>query len=147
MQWVVAFAAGFLATLVFHQGLIGLLYMADVTSLTPFSLESVPPLGVPDVVSLAFWGGVWGLPVWWLIRRWRSWTYWLGGIVTGAVGPTAVALLVVFPLKGEEVTLDMVPKGLLVNAAWGLGLVLMMALWARLGAPSGARSSGSADGS
>lgn len=132
MQWLMAFVAGFFSTLIFHQGLIAVLYIAGVAPSAPFAMEPVPPLDVPAVASLAFWGGVWGLPVWWLIRQWRRWTYWLGGIVAGAVGPTAVALLVVFPLKGREVTLEMVPAGLLVNAAWGLGLVLMMALWVRL---------------
>lgn len=140
MQWVMAFLAGFLATLIFHQGLIGLLYMADVAPNAPFSMDPVAPLAIPAVISLAFWGGVWGLPVWWLVRRWRRWAYWLGGVGIGAVGPTVVALLVVFPLKGREVTAEMVPAGLLVNAAWGLGLVLMMYLWSRVVSTSGGRS-------
>lgn len=131
MQWILAFASGFVSTLVFHQGLIGLLYWAGVAPSAPFAMDSVPPLGVPAVLSLAFWGGVWGWPVWWLMRRFRGMGYWLSGIGAGAVGPTAVALLVVFPLKGREVGLDMVPAGLLVNAAWGLGLALMMYPWLR----------------
>lgn len=133
MQWILAFASGFVSTLVFHQGLIGLLYWAGVAPSAPFAMDPVPPLGVPAVLSLAFWGGVWGLPVWWLMRRFRGIGYWFSGIGVGAVGPTAVALLVVFPLKGREVGLDMIPAGLLVNAAWGLGLVLMMYPWARFG--------------
>ncbi len=138
MQWIVAFVAGFVSTWVFHQGLIGTLYLAGVVSLPPFSWESVPPLGVPAVVSLAFWGGVWAFPVWWLVRRFQGVGYWLWGVVSGAVGPTVVALVVVFPLKGREVTLEMVPAGLLVNAAWGAGLMLMMYPWSRfsVNAPS-----------
>ena len=141
MQWVLAFAGGFLSTLVFHQGLIGLLYWADLAPSAPFAMDPVPPLGVPAVVSLAFWGGVWGCPVWWFVQRFRGFGYWLGGIGLGAVGPTAVALLVVFPLKGREVGLEMVPAGLMVNAAWGLGLVLMMYPWSRLRS-KGAKSTG-----
>lgn len=133
MLWVLAFVNGFLSTLIFHQGLIGLLYWAGLAPSAPFAMDPVPPLGVPAVLSLAFWGGVWGWPVWWLVRRFRGLGYWLSGIGLGAVGPTAVALLVVFPLKGREIGLEMVPAGLMVNAAWGLGLVLMMYPWARLG--------------
>ena len=131
MQWILAFLFGFLSTLLFHQGLIGLLYWADLVSSAPFNTNPVPPLGVPAVVSLAFWGGVWGLPVWAFVRRLGRPGYWLGGIALGAAGPTAVALLVVFPLKGREVGLEMVPAGLMVNAAWGLGLLLMMYPWVR----------------
>jgi hypothetical protein len=131
MQWVVAFVSGFVSTLVFHQGLIGVLYWAGVAPSAPFAVDPVPPLGVPVFVSLAFWGGVWGLPIWWLVRRTQGAVYWLAGVASGAAGPTAVALLVVFPLKGREVTLEMVPAGLLVNAAWGLGLMVLMYPWAR----------------
>lgn len=132
MQWILAFVSGFVSTLIFHQGLIGILYWAGLAPSAPFAMDPVPPLGVPAVLSLAFWGGVWGWPVWWIVRRFHGVGYWLGGIGAGAVGPTAVALLVVFPLKGREVGLEMVPAGLMVNAAWGLGLVLMMYPWARL---------------
>lgn len=131
MQWVLAFVSGFLSTLVFHQGLIALLYWAGLAPSAPFAMDAVPPLGVPAVLSLAFWGGIWAGPIWWLVRRFQGMGYWLWGVVSGAIGPTAVALLVVFPLKEREVTLEMVPAGLLVNAAWGVGLMLMMYPWSR----------------
>jgi len=42
------------------------------------------------------------------------------------MGPTAVAMLVVFPLKGFDVNTTIVIGGLIVNAAWGIGVVLWM---------------------
>ena len=77
MQWVKAFVAGFLSTLIFHQGLLALLYAAGVVPAPPYNLAASEPLGVPAVVSLAFWGGIWGLPLWWLIRYKPARLFWL----------------------------------------------------------------------
>src|SRR5690554_7790613 len=72
MVWVKAFIAGFLATVVFHQGAVALLWLAGLIGGAPWNMTAVPPFAIPKVISLAFWGGVWGLPVWWLIRRWNG---------------------------------------------------------------------------
>jgi len=124
--WFKAFLAGFLATLVFHQAVIALFWLAGAIPAAPWDMTSAPPIGVPKVISLAFWGGVWGLPVWWLVRRWRGARQWLAALVAGAVGPTAVAMLLVFPLKGLDVTATTVIGGLIVNGAWGIGVVSFM---------------------
>ena len=128
MQWVKAFAAGFIATLVFHQSVISLFWLLGLIPGAPYNLAPTEPFGVPAVISLAFWGGAWGLPLWWLIRRWSGSLYWAGATVAGAVGPTAVAILLVFPLKGLAVSFTTVVGGLIVNAAWGFGSALVM--WA-----------------
>ena len=134
MNWVKAFIAGFLATLVCHQGLLGLLYLAGAAPMAPFNLTPVPPLQVPQVLSLAFWGGVWGLPAWLLIAGRKGWLYWVAGILFGAVFPTAVAMLVVFPMKGLAVTPTVVAGGLLLNGAWGAGVCGAMRLMVARGA-------------
>ncbi|MFN3712961.1 MAG: hypothetical protein ACK4SX_04810 [Alcanivoracaceae bacterium] len=126
MVWIKAFLAGFVATLVFHQGVIGLFWFAGAIPAPPWNLAPVPPLGIPQVISLAFWGGVWGVPVWWLIRRWSGAVHWLSALLVGAVGPTTVAMLLVFPLKGLDVSSTTVIGGLIVNGAWGLGLAVAM---------------------
>jgi len=55
------------------------------------------------------------------------------GIVLGAVGPSLVALLVVFPLKGQPVAGGGKPAiiagALLLNGMWGLGVALLMRLF------------------
>lgn len=131
MQWLKAFFAGVFATLVFHQGVLALLHFGAGMGPAPFDTELVGPLSIPAVLSLAFWGGVWGIPIWALMRLGpRAW-YWGTAIVAGAIGPSAVALLVVLPLKGIPVTGQVVFGALLLNAAWGLGLGVDMKLRTR----------------
>ena len=125
-QWLQAFTGGFVATLLFHSGGLALFWLGGLIPAFPWNMTPVPPLGVPQVISLAFWGGVWGLPVWWVIRRWQGMKFWLSGVVIGAIGPTLVAMLLVFPMKGLDVNATKVVGGLIVNAAWGLGLAVWM---------------------
>lgn len=128
MIWLKAFASGFLATLVFHQGLLGLFYLGGVVPMAPFSLTPVAPLGVPAVVSLAFFGGLWGMVLWLLLGRRSGAMFWLGHVLVGAIGPTAVAMLVVFPLKELDVSAQTWVGGLILNGVWGLGVAVFMAL-------------------
>lgn len=131
-MWILpAFAAGFVATLVFHQPALGLLHEAGLSERAPYATEPTAPFGVPAVVSLAFWGGVWGVPLWMLIRkRAGRASYWLTALLFGAVAPTLVAGLVVAPLEGQPVAgggeLAPLLVGLTINAAWGIGTALLL---------------------
>jgi hypothetical protein len=130
MNWLKAFAAGFLGTLVFHHGLLGVLYAAGVSPRAPFPMAATEPLGIPQVVSLAFWGGVWAMALWPLLRRRTGGAGLAAWSIAGALGPSAVALFVVFPLKGLGMAGGWDPKiivgALLLNAAWGLGTALFL---------------------
>lgn len=129
MQYAKAFAAGFFATLVFHQGVLLLLHLSDPSSVpAPFDMTATAPMDIPAVFSLAFWGGVWGIPIWWLIRNAAGWEYWVRAAVLGAIGPSAVAMLIVFPMKDEDVTAKIVVGALILNAAWGIGVAIIMRL-------------------
>lgn len=128
MSWIKAFISGFLATLVFHQGLLGLFYLADVVPVTPFNLSPVPPFGAPAILSLAFFGGLWGIVLWALLGRLGKLAFWSLMVILGAIGPTAVAMLVVFPLKEMEVTSQTWIFGLILNGAWGLGVAIFLTL-------------------
>ena len=55
------FVAGFLATLIFHQLTLWVLWSMGVAPFAPFSMAATKPIGVPAMFSLAFWGGVWGI--------------------------------------------------------------------------------------
>jgi hypothetical protein len=77
MVWIKAFVAGFLATLIFHQGLFAVFYLAGAAPAAPFNLTPVPPLGVPSVISLAFFGGLWGVAIWAIAGRLKGALYWL----------------------------------------------------------------------
>lgn len=128
MIWFKAFVSGFLATLVFHQGMLGLFNLAGLVPVSPFNLTPVGPLGVPAVISLAFFGGLWGMLAWLLIRNLAGASFWISSIVFGAIAPTLVAMLVVFPLKGLDVSLQTWIGGLIFNGAWGLGVAVFMRL-------------------
>jgi hypothetical protein len=120
---VTVFAAGFLATLLFHQGVFALLYGVGIVPMPPFNLEPTEPLGVPSVLSLAFWGGLWALPVWAAVQRRPADRQLWPTVGLGAVGPSLVAYFVVFPIKGIELPfLLFLPIALLLNGAWGFGV-------------------------
>ena len=126
MKYVLPFAAGFVATLLFHQGLIALLHAFGVVPFGAWSMAATWPLGVPKVISLAFWAGLWGVVLAIPLRRRRGVQWWVGWALLGAIGPTAAALLVVFPLKGWTVTGGAIVLGALLNGFWGLGTALLL---------------------
>ena len=133
MQYLKSFFAGFVSTLAFHQGVLALLYAVGASPRAPYAMAPVGPLHVPQVISLAFWGGLWGIVLWLVVRNARSAAYWLLAIAFGAIGPSAVALFIVFPLKGQPFAGGWQPAiligALLLNGAWGLGVALLMRLF------------------
>lgn len=137
MNYLRAFAAGFVSTLVFHQGLIWLFHLLGMFPRMPWSMVPTEPFGVPSVISLSFWAGVWGIALWPLLRSATGAAYWVRAIVLGALGPTLVAFLVVVPLKGGALGAGWDPKlwigGFLVNGVWGFGYALLLRWLRRLG--------------
>jgi hypothetical protein len=131
---LLAFVAGFIATFVFHQGGLALLNQLGLTDRAPYSMASTRPFGVPQVVSLAFWGGVWGiLLAMFLGTRKKGW--FLRAFIFGALLPTAVALFVAMPLKGQPVAGGFDPQlivgGVILNGLWALGAALIYRLLGR----------------
>lgn len=117
------FAAGFLAVLLFHQPVIGILRTAGLGGNATYSLAPVPPLGVPRVISLAFWGGVWGM-VFALLRPYlpgRRAGFLLAGLVFGALAPTAFGWFVL----GSGVP-AIWWRGPVINGSWGLGTAILL---------------------
>jgi hypothetical protein len=135
-QVLTAFFAGALSVLVFHQGVWAVFAAAGKTPAPAWDFRRVPPLGIPQVVSSAFWGGVWGIALA-AILPWavRSLGYWTATIGLGALLTTVVALLVVFPMKGRPFAAGWNPAvwifALLVNGAWGFGFGLLWPLLMR----------------
>jgi len=133
MRQVKSFVAGFLSTLVFHQGLLALLFAGGLTTRRPWVMAPTRPMGVPAVLSLAFFGGLWGILLWEMVRGRLGAARWVTALVAGAVAPTLVALFVVLPLKGLGVAggwkPDILVGALLLNGAWGLGVVALMGLF------------------
>lgn len=130
------FIAGFVATLVFHQPVLALLASTGFVKAGTYAMQAVPPFGVPQVVSLAFWGGVWGMLFALIHHRFpRGAAYWLTAFLFGAILPTLVAWFVVATLKGQPTMaggdLHRMLTGLLINGAWGVGTGMFLRLFAR----------------
>jgi len=134
MKWLRWFIAGALAVPLCHHVMLALLYAGGLTTYRPYSLDPTKPFGVPQLISLAFWGGVWGLILGLVVLRARTpRMFWTIAIVFGAIAPTLVAGLVVAPLKGQQVhpNATLLIVGLLVNGAWGAGTAALYKLMER----------------
>lgn len=136
LRWiVVGFLAGALAVLVCHQTVALLLHSLGITPRTPYSMQATSPLGVPQLWSLAFWGGLWGVALAAALRRLDGAELVIVATIFGAILPTLVAWTVVASLKGQPLFAGVVPKamavGLLVNGAWGLGTGIGLAVFGR----------------
>ena len=132
MLLVLAFVAGFLAVLIFHQGVWWLLKSRGImpANIPPAWTmgPSMPPLGVPRLISNSFWGGVWAIALALALRGADGAGFWLPWTGLGAVALTLVALFVVPLLKGDAVSasLQRFAVGCLLNGAWGFGTALLL---------------------
>ena len=135
-RWlVVGFISGAVAVLFFHQGVLAILHSLGAAPRAPFSMQASAPFGIPQVWSLAFWGGVWGVVLAISLRRWDGPALVAGATLFGALAPTLVAWFVVAPLKQQPMAagfvLSAMAIGVLVNAAWGLGTGIGLNLFGR----------------
>jgi hypothetical protein len=133
MKWLKWFIAGTLAVPLGHQLALWALNAIHFIDRAPFAMAATKPFGVPSVISLSFWGGVWGILLGLILDRMRGAKYWALAIAIGAIAPTLVAGLVVAPLKGIEVggNSKLLVTGLIVNAVWGLATAVFYRLLQR----------------
>lgn len=135
-RWlVVGFICGTVSVLLFHQGAVALLHALGVTPRTAFPMQATQPFGIPQVWSLAFWGGVWGILLAAAFVRLDGARLLAASLVFGAVLPTLVAWFVVAPLKDQPIAAGWAATGmavgLIANGAWGLGTGLGLMLFGR----------------
>jgi hypothetical protein len=135
---LVPFVAGFLAVLIFHQGVWAMFAAAGKTPSPPWSMARSGPLHMPAVLNASFWGGLWGIAMSTVILPMMQGTlgYWPTCILLGSLLTSLVALLIVFPAKGMKFAAGWNPAiwifALLINAAWGFGFGLLLPLVGRL---------------
>jgi hypothetical protein len=125
------FIAGFLSVLVFHQGFLTLWHLWGMTPNPPFPTRLTAPLNVPQIWSLAFWGGVWGLLLGFVVNKWPTGAkYWIGAFLFGALAPTLFGRFVLQPLRsGGPINFDSLLtlwRGFLINGVWGLGAAVFL---------------------
>jgi hypothetical protein len=126
------FLAGAISVLTFHQAAWSVFHYLALPGLgmpPPFPVDAVPPLHVPRILSLCFWGAVWGALFGAVWRGPRSSNWWAGMIL--GVCAVLLGFFVVAPIKGLPMgggwMLNNWIKSLLINGTWGLGVGLLLA--------------------
>lgn len=127
---VTGFVAGAVAVLLFHQSLLALIAAVGFVPAKAYATDPTVPFGVPQVLSAAFWGGVWGVVFAWVQSRFpRGAGYWIAALVFGAIFPSLVAWFVAAPLKGLPIAaggdVHRIVTALVANGAWGIGTALL----------------------
>lgn len=120
----IGFIAGFISTIVFHQGILEILFQFGIIPKAPYSMTPTKPFAIPAFISLAFWGGIWGIiPAVIFKHNSVKFAYWLKLFIFGGVFPPLYAALIVFPLKG--IAMNYTPPTIflmfMINAIWGVG--------------------------
>lgn len=122
-------AAGALSHVIFQGALGTAYYGAGLIPRLPWSLDPVPPFGVPNTLSLAFWAGLWGVLYAALEPRLTARLgRVLGGLLFG-LAPLLGRWFIVLPLKGAPIAegLDPTTMGIFVgfHLIFGIGLAAM----------------------
>lgn len=133
-KFLFGFIAGFLATLIFHQLVLALMWSMDFAPYKPFAMSPTHPFGIPAVISLAFWGGIWGILYTLIEGRFPSGVaYWVITFLFGGILASLVAFVIVLPLKGQPMGggwhLQALVRALIINGLWGIGTGLFLKLF------------------
>ncbi len=134
LRALMGFFAAALAVLLFHQGMVAALRLLVLPGLqldrAPYDLAPVPPFGIPAVLDLAFWGGVYGI-VFGLAAPYLMRPLLIPGLLLGVIA-TVIGAFVVAPLKGLPSgafwLTDAWARALLLNGFWGIGLGIIYSL-------------------
>ena len=122
-RWVIAgVLSGAVSVLVFQQSALALLKLGGFGEM-------------PFLAVLVLWGGIWGALLAATLGRLDGKRLILWAALFGAVAPTLAALAFAGPLRGQPAVTGIVPLAILaaafVNAAWGLGTGIGLALFGR----------------
>jgi hypothetical protein len=129
----IGFVSGVCSVLFFHQ--LGY-YISNLLGLTTVALyNSLPiaPFGIPGILSMVLWGGLWGIGAMFIVPRLpAALNGVLGWILFVAVIETLVHWFIVVPIKGLSVGNGFPMPGIVVvpiiNAFWGFGMWLIARL-------------------
>jgi hypothetical protein len=130
---ILGFAAGAISVLIFHQGMVFLLYMMKQTPNFPWNVTAMKTgAGLPILVNQMFWGGLWGvafaaighmIPIAHNILR---------GAVYGLLGPFLMGGGVLVPLLKQTGPYFWAWPGqrwfagALIGAAFGAGIAVIL---------------------
>jgi hypothetical protein len=137
MRALLGFIAAAISVLIFHQAMWEALHVLALPGLTmpaPYPTDPIAPFGIPRIVNLCFWGGLYGIVFGLVLPRLTA-PLWLCGLGLGVIA-ALVGLLVVPAIKGLPIGAGWVVlswvRSLLINGFWGLGVGIILPLMLRL---------------
>jgi hypothetical protein len=122
--------AGAISILLFQQTSLQILYWVGLAPQAAFRLAHVPPFGMPMVVSLAFWGAVYGGVFGLLSSHLPGRIFWYG-LPLGAFA-MLMSWFVFLPLKGMPIAFAAATAPMIRSAMsyllWGMGVTVLLPL-------------------
>ncbi len=120
--------AGAISVIVFHQTTLQIFFWLGLAPQAAFRVAQVPPFHMPMVLSITFWGAVYGGIFELVLPRLRG-PLLLHGFVLGLVA-MLIAWFVFQPLKGMPMALGWHPQAMLRSfvafSLWGIGVALIL---------------------
>jgi hypothetical protein len=133
---VLGFIAAAISVLTFHQAMWEALHLLALPGMgmpPAYPTDPIGPLGIPRILNLCFWGGLYGIVFGLAMPRLPAAPLWLSGLGLGVIA-AVVGLVVVPAIKG----LPMLPgfplgwvRSLLINGFWGIGVGIILPLMVR----------------
>jgi hypothetical protein len=133
MRASLGFIAAVISVLIFHQGMWAALHTLALPGLAmppPYPIDPIPPWGIPRIINLCFWGGLYGIVFGLILPRLTAplWLCGLGlGIIAALVGILVVPAVKGLPIGSGWILLNWV-RSFLINGFWGLGVGLILPL-------------------
>lgn len=122
---IFGFIAGAIATVTVHEAINYGLLQAGIFPRVPWSMEPVPGFGIPQIVSDAAWGGLWGVIFALILGDVPKGSMTLKGIILGILGPALVGVFILVPILTSKFPLffngdtNMIGSVLLILAGFG----------------------------
>ena len=136
MRALSGFIAAVISVLIFHQAMWEALHVLALPGMTmppAYPTDPIAPFGIPRIINLCFWGGLYGL-VFGLVSPRLTAPLWLCGLGLGIIA-ALVGLLLVPAIKGLPVgggwAVTSWVRSFLINGFWGIGTVLILSLMMR----------------
>jgi hypothetical protein len=127
------FIAAAVSVLTFHAAMWEVLHLLAVQGLTmppAYPTDPVAPFGVPRILNLCFWGGLYGIVFALLMPR-ITVPLWVSGLALGVaavlVGSFIVPAVKGLPIGNGWIVLNWV-RSLLINCSWGIGVAIILSL-------------------
>jgi len=130
------FIAAAISVLTFHQAMWEVLHLLALPGMgmpPPYPTDPIAPFGIPRVLNLAFWGGLYGIVFALVLPRLTA-PLWLAGLGLGIIA-ALVGLLVVPAIKGLPIGGGWMwqnwARSFLINGFWGFGVGIILPLMIR----------------